>query len=284
MDTQTNSHSAKNHNCCGGASDNHGHHEKVTASASAKYSCPMCPGVESDKPGDCPICGMALERNLAWKPAPKRVYTCPMHPEVLQDHQGDCPKCGMALEPMGITGEDGEDDNAELRDMTKRFIISAMLSLPVFLLAMGHLIPNFQSWADSGFSRWVQFALTTPVVAWAAWPFFRRGWRSFLSWNLNMFSLIAIGVGSAFLFSAAAMLVPGVFPHTMRHGGNVPVYFEAAAVIVTLVLLGQVLELRARSRTGSAIKALLSLTPPTARRIEDGNDHEIPLDAVQVGR
>lgn len=283
MDTQTNSHSAKKHNCCGGASDNHGHHEKVTASASAKYYCPMCPGVESDKPGDCPICGMALERNLAWKPAPKRVYTCPMHPEVLQDHQGDCPKCGMALEPMGITGEDGEDDNAELRDMTKRFIISAMLSLPVFLLAMGHLIPNFQSWADSGFSRWVQFALTTPVVAWAAWPFFRRGWRSFLSWNLNMFSLIAIGVGSAFLFSAAAMLVPGVFPHTMRHGGNVPVYFEAAAVIVTLVLLGQVLELRARSRTGSAIKALLSLTPPTARRIEDGNDHEIPLDAVQVG-
>jgi P-type Cu+ transporter len=269
--------------CCGGKSHDHHGHAAVTPSAAAKYFCPMCPGVESDKPGDCPKCGMALERNPSWKPAAKTLYTCPMHPEVRQDHPGDCPKCGMALEPISAAAEADDDGNAELRDMTKRFKISAALSLPVFLLAMGHLVPSFETWADGGVSRWAQFVLTLPVVAWAAWPFFRRGWRSILTWNLNMFTLIAIGVGAAFLFSAAAMLAPGVFPHTMKHGGNVPVYFEAAAVIVTLVLLGQVLELRARSRTGSAIKALLNLAPPTARRVGSGGDHEIPLDAVEVG-
>jgi P-type Cu+ transporter len=245
----------------------------------------MCPGVESDKPGDCPKCGMALERNPAWKALPEIFYTCPMHPEVRQDHSGDCPKCGMALEPVNVASEEVEDDNAELREMTKRFKISAVLTLPVFLLAMGHLIPvpTLQSWADGDVSRWAQFALSAPVVSWAAWPFFRRGWRSILTGNLNMFTLIAIGVGAAFLFSAVAMLAPGEFPHTMKHGGNVPVYFEAAAVIVALVLLGQVLELRARSRTGSAIKALLNLAPPTARRIESGGDRKIPLDEVKVG-
>ena len=268
--------------CCAKSHDHHGHAE-VTPSAPAKYFCPMCPGVESGKPGDCPKCGMALERNPSWKTAAKTVYTCPMHPEVRQDQPGDCPKCGMALEPDSAAPEADEDDNAELRDMTKRFKISAALSLPVFLLAMGHLVPSFESWADSDVSRWAQFAMSAPVVGWAAWPFFRRAWRSILTMHLNMFTLIAIGVGAAFLFSAVAMLAPGVFPHTMRHGGNVPVYFEAAAVIVTLVLLGQVLELRARSRTGSAIKALLNLAPPKARRIENGSDHEIPLDAVKVG-
>ncbi|HSP42914.1 MAG TPA: copper-translocating P-type ATPase [Luteolibacter sp.] len=239
----------KTPSCCGG----HGHHghETVKPSAAAKYFCPMCPGVESDKPGDCPVCGMALERNPAWR---------------------------------GESADD-EDDNAELRDMTRRFKIATLLTLPVFLLAMAHLIPSatIQSLADGAVSRWLQFALSTPVVGWAAWPFFRRGWKSILAGNLNMFTLIAIGVGAAYLFSAAAMLAPGVFPHTMRHGGNVPVYFEAAAVIVALVLLGQVLELRARSRTGSAIRALLDLAPPVARRIEDGGDREIPLDEVKVG-
>ena len=275
----------KPHSCCGGKPHDHHGHAAVTPPATAKYFCPMCPGVESDKPGDCPKCGMALERNPAWKPAAKTIYTCPMHPEVRLDHPGDCPKCGMALEPMSTAAEDDADDNAELRDMTKRFKISAALTLPVFLLAMGHLIPipSLQAWADGDVSRWAQFALSTPVVGWAAWPFFRRGWRSFLTGNLNMFTLIAIGVGAAFLFSAVAMLAPGVFPHTMRHSGNVPVYFEAAAVIVVLVLLGQVLELRARSRTGSAIKALLNLAPPTARRIESGGDREIPLDEVKAG-
>ncbi len=276
-------HPDQGHACCGGHAHDHHGHSAATPPAAAKYFCPMCPGVESDKPGDCPVCGMALERNPTWKPAPKTVYTCPMHPEVRQDHPGDCPKCGMALEPVSAAAEADEDDNAELRDMTKRFKISAALSLPVFLLAMAHLIPSFQSWADGDGSRWAQFVLSIPVVGWAAWPFFRRGWRSVLTGNLNMFTLIAIGVGAAFLFSAAAMLVPGLFPHTMRHGGNVPVYFEAAAVIVTLVLLGQVLELRARSRTGSAIKALLNLAPPVARLMESGGDREVPLDQVKIG-
>jgi Cu+-exporting ATPase len=208
-----------------------------------------------------------------------------MHPEVQQDHPGDCPKCGMALEPKTATAGTDDAENAELRSMTRRFWISAVLTLPVFVLAMAHLIPALtrQSWADSHASRWMQFALTTPVVWWAGWPFFRRGWRSIMTLHLNMFTLISIGVGAAFVFSAVAMLMPGLFPHTMQHDGKVAIYFEAAAVIVVLVLLGQVLELRARSRTGSAIKALLNLAPPTARQVAPGGDHEVPLDQVKVG-
>jgi P-type Cu+ transporter len=225
------------------------------------------------------------EENKEQKPQGKTIYTCPMHPEVQQDHPGDCPKCGMALEPKTANAGADEAENAELRDMTRRFWIGAALTLPVFVLAMAHLIPALarQSWADSHAARWIQFALTTPVVGWAAWPFFKRGWRSILTRHLNMFTLIAIGVGAAFVFSAVAMLAPGLFPHTMQHDGKVAIYFEAAAVIVVLVLLGQVLELRARSRTGSAIKALLNLAPPTARQVADGGDHEIPLDQVKVG-
>ena len=215
----------------------------------------------------------------------KTIYTCPMHPEVRQEGPGACPKCGMALEPETATAGAEEGESAELRDMTRRFWIGAVLAIPVFVLAMAHLIPVLgrQSWVDSDFSRWVQFALTTPVVIWAGWPFLQRGWRSVVTLNLNMFTLIAIGVGAAFLFSAVAMLAPNLFPHSMRHDGKVPIYFEAAAVIVVLVLLGQVLELRARSRTGSAIKALLNLAPPTARRVEPGGDQEVPLDRVKVG-
>ena len=271
-------HATTAHSCCGGGD--------VKPPANAKYFCPMCPGVESDKPGDCPKCGMALERNPAWKPATAVIYTCPMHPEVQQDHPGDCPKCGMALERKSVAAPaDDEDDNAELRDMTRRFWISAALTLPVFVLAMAHLIPSIahDSWADSHASRWLQFALATPVVWWAGWPFFRRGWRSLLTWQLNMFTLIAIGVGAAFAFSAVAMVVPGVFPASMQTHGKVGIYFEAAAVIIVLVLLGQVLEQRARSRTGSAIKALLNLAPPTARRIGATGDEEIPLEQVHVG-
>jgi P-type Cu+ transporter len=213
------------------------------------------------------------------------LYTCPMHPEVQQDHPGDCPKCGMALEPMAAAASPVEGENAELHDMTRRFWIGAALAVPVFVLAMSHLIPALgrQPWVNSDVSRWVQFALTTPVVCWAGWPFFQRGWRSVITWHLNMFTLIAIGVGAAFLFSAVAMLAPGLFPHTMQHDGKVAIYFEAAAVIVVLVLLGQVLELRARSRTGSAIKALLNLAPPTARRVSDGGDDVLPLDQVNLG-
>ena len=247
----------------------------------------MCPGVESDKPGDCPKCGMALEQNPAWiaPAAGKPVYTCPMHPEVLEEQPGDCPKCGMALVLMTPAASADDEGNAELQDMSRRLWIGSAFAVPVFFLAMAHLVPVLahQSWADGPFSRWMQFALATPVVWWAGWPFFRRGWRSILSRHLNMFTLIAIGVGAAFIFSAVAMLAPGIFPHTMQHGGKVAIYFEAAAVIIVLVLLGQVLELRARSRTGSAIKALLNLAPPTARRVTVGGDQEIPLDQVQVG-
>ncbi len=271
--------------CCDGDEHPHGHGEVKPAPA-AKYYCPMCPGVSSDKPGDCPKCGMALERNPAWKPDANTIYTCPMHPEVQQDHPGECPKCGMALEPMSThAGTDDAEENAELNDMTQRFWIGAALTLPVFLLAMAHMIPPLgrQPWVMGDVSRWVQFALTTPVVWWGGWPFFKRGWRSIMTMNLNMFTLIAIGVGAAFVFSAVAMLMPDMFPHSMRHGGRVGIYFEAAGMVTVLVLLGQVLELRARSRTGSAIKALLNLAPPTARKVVSGGDQEVPLDQVQVG-
>ncbi len=215
----------------------------------------------------------------------KVIYICPMHPEVQQDHPGNCPKCGMTLEPMTMTAGTDDEESAELRDMTRRFWIGAALALPVFVLAMAHLIPILgqQPWVDSQTSRWVQFALATPVVWWAGWPIFKRGWRSVATRHLNMFTLIAIGVGAAFVFSAVAMLMPGLFPQSMQHEGKVAIYFEAAAVIVVLVLLGQVLELRARSRTGSAIKALLNLAPPTARLAAPGGDREVPLDQVKVG-
>src|ERR1035441_4233552 len=219
-------------------------------------------------------------------PAPgKTIYTCPMHPEVQQEHPGDCPKCGMALELKTVIAGGDDAENIELRDMTKRFWIGAVLTLPVLVLAMAHLIPALarQSWADSSVSRWMQFALATPVVWWAGWPLLHRGWRSVVTRHLNMFTLIAMGVGAAFVFSAVAMLMPGIFPPTMLHEGKVAIYFESAAVIVVLVLLGQVLELRARSRTGSAIKALLNLAPATARQVAPGGDHEVPLDQVKVG-
>jgi Cu+-exporting ATPase len=221
------------------------------------------------------------EENLQGKP----IYICPMHPEVQQDHPGDCPKCGMALELKTVTAATSEDDNAELRDMTRRFWIGGTLALPVFLLAMAHLIPTLghESWVMSDASRWIQFVLSTPVVLWAGWPFFQRGWRSLVTRHLNMFTLIAIGVGTAFIYSAVVMLAPGIFPSAMQSHGMIGIYFEAAAVIVVLVLLGQVLELRARSRTGSAIKALLNLAPPIARRVGKNGDEEVPLEQVHVG-
>ncbi len=268
------------HSCCGG-----GDHPAVKPPATFAYFCPMCAGIGSDRPGDCPKCGMALERNPTYKTPAKTIYTCPMHPEVVQDGPGDCPKCGMALEPKTVAGGMAEDENPEFQDMTRRFWWSAALTLPVFVLAMAHMIPALgaKPWVMGDVSRWLQFVLTIPVVCWAGWPFFQRGWRSLTSMNLNMFTLIAIGVGAAFLFSTVAMLLPGIFPHSMHHGGKVGIYFEAAAMIIVLVLLGQVLELRARSRTGTAIKALLDLAPPTARKVNPGGDQEIPLDQVQVG-
>lgn len=275
------------HGSCCHADKPKGHEDaEAGAAPTAKYYCPMCAGVVSDVAGDCPKCGMALERNPAWTaPRDKVVYTCPMHPEVRQDQPGDCPICGMPLELTAPAPGDEAEVNAEERDVLNRFRVGAALTLPVFLLAMAHWIPLqwLRELADSDVSRWLQLFLSTPVVLWAGWPFFRRGARSFASGHLNMFTLIAVGVGSAYLFSLAAMFMPSLFPHGMHHGGKVALYFEAASVIVVLVLLGQVLEIRARNRTGSAIKALLNLAPPTARKVEANGDLEVPLDQVHVG-
>ena len=211
------------------------------------------------------------------------IYTCPMHLQIEQDHPGICPICGMALEPKVALGR-GEEENPELRDMTRRFWIGAALSLPVFILAMAHLLPNAPAIAASDWSRWVQFVSSTPVVLWAGGPFFERGWQSIRNRSLNMFTLIAMGVGVAWLYSAIVMVAPGIFPPSFQEHGRIGIYFESAAIIAVLVLLGQVLELRARSRTGSAIRGLLDLTPPTARVIgETGEEREVPFLEVHVG-
>jgi P-type Cu+ transporter len=247
---------------------------------SKKYFCPMCEGIASDEPGSCPKCGMSLERNPTQR-API-IYTCPMHPQIEQDHPGDCPICGMALEPKNVLSG-GEEENVELRDMTRRFWIGAVLSLPVFLLAMAHVLPSAPTWVESDWSRWTQFLLSTPVVLWAGWPFFQRGWRSIVHRSLNMFTLISIGVGAAYFYSAIVMLLPQIFPPGFAAHGKIGVYFEAAAIITVLVLLGQMLELRARSRTGSAIRALLDLAPKTARVVRDGAETDVPLEKVRAG-
>jgi len=213
------------------------------------------------------------------------IHTCPMHPEIRHKGPGDCPICGMALEPLNAAESTG--DNAELKDMTRRFWIGAALALPVFILEMGgHLSAlNLHHLAGMRASQWIQFVLATPVILWAGWPFFARAAASIRHRSLNMFSLIALGIGAAFLYSVAALLMPGAFPAALRtEDGTIPVYFEAGAVITVLVLLGQVLELRARERTGGAIKALLNLAPKVARRITANEaDEEVPLSSVQVG-
>jgi Cu+-exporting ATPase len=214
---------------------------------------------------------------------PGAIYTCPMHPEIRQVGPGSCPICGMALEPATITADSGP--NPELADMSRRFWIGLVLAVPVFVLEMGGHLPGLMTLVSAHTSHWVQFALATPVVLWAGWPFFQRGWASLVTRHLNMFTLIAMGVGVAWTYSVAAVLAPGLFPPAFRDAsGAVPVYFEAAAVITVLVLLGQVLELRAREQTSGAIKALLNLAPKTARRLrEDGTDEEVTLDLIQVG-
>ena len=215
---------------------------------------------------------------------PDQKYTCPMHPEIIRDGPGSCPICGMALEPLTVSLE--EEENGELKDMTRRFWVAVILAIPVFALGMSDLIPGqpLQQVIPMNMLQWVQLVLATPVVLWAGWPFFERAWQSIVNRSLNMFTLIGLGVGVGYVFSVIAVVVPGVFPDSFRDmHGNVPVYFEAAAVIVALVLLGQVLELRARSQTGSAIRALLGLSPKTARRITHGHEEDVPLDEVQVG-
>jgi Cu+-exporting ATPase len=209
-------------------------------------------------------------------------WTCPMHPEIVRDGPGNCPICGMALEPAGISSD---EPNPELADMTRRFWIGAALAIPVIILDMGDYFPglSLRHYVPPLLSVWIQFALATPVVLWAGLPFFARGWASVRNRSLNMFSLIALGVGAAYAYSLVATLAPGLFPAGLRQeGGTIPVYYEAAAVITVLVLLGQVLELRAREQTGGALRALLNLAPKTARRLrEDGEDEEIPLDLAK---
>ena len=248
------------------------------------YTCPMDPEVREDKPGACPVCGMALEREMVLQ-LTRTQYTCPMHPEITRDGEGDCPICGMALEP--VTVEIEEEENPELVDMTRRFRFCILLSIPLIILSMGELIPGVSfEWLGSARTlSWLELILATPVVVYGGLPFFVRGWRSVVSRNLNMFTLIALGTGVAYLYSLVATIAPEIFPVSFRdEAGRVAVYFEASAVIITLVLLGQVMELRARSSTGAAIKALLGLAPTTARRIDDqGNENDVPLEQVQVG-
>ncbi len=248
------------------------------------YTCPMHPEIRQPNPGNCPKCGMALEPAGVARPAIKTDYVCPMHPEVIQDHPSNCPKCGMALEPRTIPTE---EENPELVDMTRRFWVSAVLAVPVFLLAMTvDLLPSLlPEGLSMHYVQWIEFVLATPVVLWGGWPFFVRAWQSVRTWNLNMFTLIGLGVSVAWVYSVVALLFPQIFPPIMQmEGGMVDVYFEAAAVITALVLLGQVLELRARSRTNAAIQMLLGLAPKTARIVrDDGKEEDIPLKQVKPG-
>jgi Cu+-exporting ATPase len=252
-------------------------------SSAAVYVCPMCPEVQEAKPGPCPSCGMALETDTPIA-ASRTEYTCPMHPEIVRDGPGSCPICGMALEPRTVTTS--EEENPELRDMTRRFWISVVLTVPLLGIAMSDMLPGtvLQHLLPGSWLSWVELVLATPVVLWGGWPFFQRGWTSIINRSTNMFTLIAMGTGVAYLYSLVAVIFPGAFPSSFgTMNGGPPVYFEAAAAIVTLVLLGQVLELRARSRTGAAIRALLDLAPRTARIIQDGREEDVPLERVHIG-
>jgi P-type Cu+ transporter len=252
------------------------------ADMAREYTCPMDPEVRQIGSGACPKCGMALEP-VDVSPITKTEWTCPMHPEIVRDAPGSCPICGMALEPRTVTVE---ETNPELADMTRRFRVSLLLAAPILAFMVAEFLPGqpLDRLVPGRARHWIEFALAAPIVLWGGWPFFVRGWASVVNRHLNMFTLIALGVGAAFAYSAIAMLVPGIFPHSFRMGGEVAVYFEPAAVIVVLVLLGQVLELRARSRTGTAIRNLLQLAPRTAHHIAaDGGERDVPLETVAVG-
>ena len=253
--------------------------------ASAPYICPMDPEVSEQNPGACPKCGMALEPAMPSASATRIEYTCPMHPEIIRSEPGACPICGMALEPRTISGS--EEENPELSSMTRRFWISVALTVPVLVLGMSDLIPGqpLQRFLSMRAIGWIELVLATPVVLWGGFPFFQRGWASIVNRSLNMFTLIALGTGTAYIYSVIAVLFPGIFPPSFQTmPGVVPVYFEAAAAITTLVLLGQVLELRARSRTSSAIRALLNLSPKFARLVRtDGTEIDVPVEHVQPG-
>ncbi|MBV8585587.1 MAG: HAD-IC family P-type ATPase, partial [Verrucomicrobia bacterium] len=272
---------------CHQGHDHHIHHPKPESPVGPPkaYYCPMCPGVESDTPGNCPKCGMRLEHTPVFQPPTgKIIYTCPMHPEVEQDHPGQCPKCGMTLEPKTVSGAD-EQEQKEIRSLTVKFWTSLALTLPVLFLAMGKYIPglHISGLVPMAISKWLELIFSTPVVLWAGAMFFARGWRSIVNRQLNMFTLIAIGVGVAYLYSVIGVLFPGIFPESFKEDGEVAVYFEAAAVITVLVLLGQLLETRARSQTGQAIRTLLGLAAKTAHRIRDGHEKDVPVDEIKKG-
>ncbi|HZD32616.1 MAG TPA: heavy metal translocating P-type ATPase, partial [Candidatus Angelobacter sp.] len=258
------------------------HSAQVQAPHCAAYVCPMDPEVRQTGPGACPKCGMALEPEMPVALTTIK-WTCPMHPEIVRDGPGSCPICGMALEPVTVTAE--AEDNPELRDMTRRFWWSVVLGVPLILVAMAHMVGPWAHAISPRVAAWVEFALASPIVLWAGWPFFQRGWASVKFRSPNMFTLIAMGVGVAYMYSAVATIAPQVFPAIMRGTHGQPgVYFEAAAAIIVLVLLGQVLELKARSRTSSAIRALLDLAPKMARLMrDDGSEYDIPLEQVTVG-
>jgi Cu+-exporting ATPase len=248
------------------------------------YTCPMHPEVHKDGPGDCPKCGMALEPETISASPTRTQYTCPMHPQIIRDEPGNCPICGMTLEPVTITGIEA---NPELKSMTGRFWISAALTLPLLAIMVSDFVPShpIQELLKGSLLGWFELAIASPVVLWGGWPFFRRGWASIVSRNLNMFTLISIGAGSAYLYSLVAVFMPQLFPASFRDmSGQLGLYFEASAVITVLVLLGQVLELKARSQTSGAIKGLLGLTPKTARRISaNGEEQDVDLNQIQVG-
>ncbi|MEO6974573.1 MAG: heavy metal translocating P-type ATPase [Gallionella sp.] len=258
--------------------------EPQVAIPGAVYICPMDPEVRELKPGPCPICGMALEPEDALPKPDVTEYVCPMHAQIVRSEPGDCPICGMALEARTVAVK---EDNPELDNMTRRFWIGLVLAVPVFVMAMAAdmvkgIVPQIISFTHL---QWVEFLLATPVVLWCGWPFFQRGWASVVNWHLNMFTLISLGVGVAWSYSVVGTFLPDIFPAMLRRtDGTVPIYFEAAAMITVLVLLGQVLELRARSRTNTAIKLLLGLAPKNARIVRsDGKEEDIPLEQVQVG-
>lgn len=248
-----------------------------------EYICPMDPEIHQRGPGSCPKCGMALEPAVYTPPQTRTEYTCPMHPEIVRSEPGACPICGMALEPRVIAGE---EVNHELIDMTRRFWASLALTAPLLALMVSEFFPSMplQKLLGASAVSWIQFVMAAPVVVWAGWPFFDRGWMSIRNRSLNMFTLIAIGTGAAFGYSLIALLFPSAIPESFYSHGVVPVYFEPAAVIITLVLLGQVLELRARSQTSSAIKGLLGMAPKTARLLRDGGSEEdVSLEKVSIG-
>ncbi|WP_420575292.1 heavy metal translocating P-type ATPase [Ekhidna sp.] len=270
--------------------DHHAHHthskKKEKHDTGGKYYCPMlCEGDKKyDEPGDCPKCGMDLEQEQSATSKNKTIYTCPMHPEVEQDEPGSCPKCGMDLEPKSVSNEQGSSEKKAYLNMRKKFIWSVVFTLPVFFIAMSDMVGvsltnilSERSWA------WVQFILSTPVIFYTSGEFFVRGYKSIINKSPNMWTLISLGAGAAYLFSIIGLLFPDMFPEQFKtENGNVHLYFESAAVILTLILLGQVLELKARSQTNSAVRELLNLVPQEVIVIRDGNEKKIPLEEVEI--